>query len=122
VLVIEDEEGVRAFTKAALERTGYKVLLAENGRQALELLAGPSGVDLAVLDLVMPVVGGVEAFAEMRNKWPKLAVLVASGYSRQEAKRLGIPGDLPYIEKPYTAQMLAAAVAKALKGHARKRE
>jgi len=52
----------------------------------------------------------------MRKTRPGLAVLIASGYSRQEAQRLGAPGDLPFIEKPYTAETLAAAVDEALKG------
>ena len=114
ILVVDDEEPVRAFTKAALERLGHRVLLAENGRQALDLLASHAGADLVVLDIIMPVVGGAEAFSEMRRRWPELAVLVASGYSRQEGQRLGIPGDLPYIEKPYTAQTLREAIDKAL--------
>jgi CheY-like chemotaxis protein len=119
VLVIEDEEYVRSFTKTALERLGHRVLLAENGQQALDLLSSQGEVDLVLLDIILPVLGGVEAFYEMRKKWPKLAVLVASGYNRLEALRLGIPGELPFLEKPYTAQTLAAAVDKALKARAR---
>ncbi len=117
VLVVDDEQPVRAFTKAALERTGCRVLLADNGRQALDQLRGQAAVDLVILDIIMPTVGGVEAFIEMRKIWPQLPVLVASGYSREEARRLGIPGDLPFIQKPYTAQALAAAVGDALKAH-----
>ena len=114
MLVVDDEEPVRAFTKAALERLGHRAVLAENGRQALELLCSPSEIDLVLLDIVMPVVGGVEAFSEIRKKWPTLAVLIASGYSRQEAQRLGIPDEVPFIEKPYTMPRLAAAIEKAL--------
>ena len=114
VLVVDDEEPVRAFTKAALERLGHRAVLAENGRQALELLCSPSEIDLVLLDIVMPVFGGVEAFSEIRKKWPTLAVLIASGYSRQEAQRLGIPDEVPFIEKPYTMPRLAAAIEKAL--------
>jgi CheY-like chemotaxis protein len=116
VLVVDDEDHVRGYTKAALERLGYDVLLAQNGRQALELLGSHAGVNLVVLDILMPVVGGVEAFAEIRARWPKLRVLVASGYSQQEAERLGMPGDVQFLEKPYTVQTLAVAVEKALKG------
>ena len=114
VLVVDDEAPVRAFTKDALEMLGHRVLLAENGQQALDLLGSNAGVDLVVLDVIMPVVGGVEAFSEMRRRWPRLAILVASGYSRQEAQHLGIPADWPVLEKPYTLQMLADAVDNAL--------
>lgn len=115
VLVVDDEEPVRAFTKAALERLGHTVLLADNGRQALDLLASRDDVELVLLDIIMPVVGGVEAFSEMGRKWPNLAVLIASGYNRQEACRLGMPPEVPFLEKPYTVQMLAAAVERVLK-------
>ncbi len=115
VLVVDDEEQILTFTKAALERFGYRVLVAHNGQQALDVLGNERGVDLVVLDVIMPVVGGVEAFCEMRRKWPELAVLVASGYSREEACRLGMPPDLPFLEKPYTLQILGAAVERSLK-------
>jgi CheY-like chemotaxis protein len=122
VLVVDDEEAVREFTKAALERLGYIVVLAENGRQALDLLCSRGDVDLVLLDLIMPVMGGVEAFSDMLKKWPKLPVLVASGYSRQETQRLGIPDDALFIEKPYTVERLAAAVEKTLRAPTRKHE
>ena len=114
VLVVDDEGPVSEFTRAALEALGHRVLLAENGRQALDLLSSNSGVDLVVLDLIMPVVGGVDAFSEMRKRWPELAILVASGYSRYEAQHLGMPAGVPFLEKPYTIQMLADAVDQTL--------
>jgi PAS domain S-box-containing protein len=114
VLVVDDEEPIRTLTKAALEGFGHRVLLAEDGRQALDLLDHDAEVDLVILDIIMPVVGGIEAFAEMRRRWPKLAILVVTGLGRYEAHRLGIPGDLPFLEKPFTIQMLAGAVDKAL--------
>ena len=119
VLVVDDEESVRVFTKAALERLGHRVLLAANGRQALDLLGSNADVDLIVLDVIMPVVGGVEAFSEMRRRWPGLAILVVTGYSWHEAQHLGMPGDLPFLEKPYTIQTLADAVDKALQSRLR---
>jgi CheY-like chemotaxis protein len=115
VLVVDDEEAVRTFMKAALQRLGHRALLAEDGRQALDLLR-TNDVDLVLLDIVMPVMGGPEAFAEMRAKWPRLAILVASGYNREEARRLGIPDDLPFLDKPYTLQALGRAIEKALVG------
>jgi CheY-like chemotaxis protein len=113
---VDDDEPVREFTKVALERFGHRVLLAEDGRQALELLGRRKKIDLALLDVTMPVLGGPEALSQIRAKWPNVAVLIASGYSQQEACRLGIPEDLPFLAKPYTVQALAAAVDRALKG------
>jgi PAS domain S-box-containing protein len=115
VLIVDDEEHICALTKAALERLRYGVLVAHNGQEALDILGSRDDVDLVMLDIVMPVVGGVEAFADMRRRWPNLTFLVTSGHSQQEAHRLGMPADLPFLAKPFTMQMLAAAVDKALK-------
>ena len=119
ILVVDDDKAVLGFTKAALEKLGHRVLVAENGRQALEALGRNADCDLVVLDIVMPVLGGVEAFAEMRARWPEVATLITTGYSRQEAVRLGMPADLPFIEKPYSMQALGTAVENALaaRGH-----
>lgn len=114
VLIVDDEGYVLKLAKAALERLGHRVLLANNGAEALAVLERDPSVDLVVLDIVMPLVGGVEAFNEMRSRWPRLPILIASGYNRSEAQRLGLPEDLPFLEKPYTIQALAAAVASAL--------
>jgi two-component system cell cycle sensor histidine kinase/response regulator CckA len=114
VLIIDDEEPVRAFTASALGKLGHRVLLAGNGREALEVLSNNADVDVVLLDVVMPNMGGAETLAEIRKRRPDLAVLATSGYSRQEAIRLGIPADLPFIDKPFTAQRLAAAIGAAL--------
>ena len=115
VLVVDDEAAVRTFSEAALECLGYNVVLAENGRAALEALRSNRGIDLVLLDLVMPVMGGAEAFAAIRKEWPNIAVLLSSGYSRHEADRLGLPQDVPILEKPYSVQNLKAALGTALK-------
>ena len=114
VLVVDDEEAVRTFMQAALEMFGYRVLLAADGLQARNMLDNNADIDLVVLDVVMPVLGGAEALHEMRKKRPELAFLVVSGFSRSEAEHLGIPADVPFLEKPYTIQTLAGAVDKAL--------
>jgi signal transduction histidine kinase len=114
VLVADDEEPIRALAKAALESFGHHVLLAGDGRQALELLSSQSGVELVVLDLVMPGMPGAEVFTELRGRWPRLPILVVTGFSRHEAQELGIPRDQPFLEKPYTIQLLAEAVDRVL--------
>ena len=122
VLVVDDEEPIRAFTQAALEMSGYRVLLAEDGRQASEVLGSYAGVDVVLLDVVMPVLGGVEAFYEMRRRWPEVVFLVVSGYSQEEVQNLGIPAGVPFLEKPYTIQTLAAAIDRALQSRGRSGE
>jgi two-component system, cell cycle sensor histidine kinase and response regulator CckA len=119
VLVVDDEEPVRSFMQAALEISGYRVLIAGDGRQAENVL-NSADVDLVLLDIVMPVLGGAESLYEMRKHWPDLAFLVVSGYSRVEAEHLGIPPDIPFLQKPYTIETLASAVDRALQPHVRK--
>lgn len=114
VLVVDDEVSVRSLAEAALECLGHKVLLADNGRSALESLRANNGIDLVLLDLIMPVMGGPETFTEIRRQWPNLPILLSSGYSRDEARRLGLPDDAPLLEKPYTVQKLKTAIATAL--------
>ncbi len=113
VLVVDDDRAVRTFTKAALERLGHNALLAENGKEALEVLRGSQAVDLVLLDMVMPEVGGAEVFAEIQARWPGLPVVVVSGYSHEEAQRVGIPNNQPFLAKPYTVQSLASAIENA---------
>jgi PAS domain S-box-containing protein len=115
VLVVDDEDDICEYTKAALGRFGYRVVTAANGREALDVLATRRDVRVIVLDVVMPVMGGVEALGEIHKQRPDVAIVVASGYSHQEAARLGIPGDMPFIAKPYTLKTLAAAVEAALR-------
>ncbi|HWQ56368.1 MAG TPA: PAS domain S-box protein [Bryobacteraceae bacterium] len=115
VLVVDDEPAVRSFAKSALGRLGHTVLLAEDGQRAIELLEKNGSVDLVLLDVVMPVIGGGEVAGTIRKRWPDVSVLVTSGYNQEEARRLGsLPEGLPFIPKPYTLQRLASAVRSAL--------
>ncbi len=116
VLVVDDEESVRDFLARALRRRGYEVIVAEDGKQALTLWESrPSGVDLVLVDLVMPVMGGHEFVAEIKRRAPKVKLLLTSGYEEAEVRRLcAAYGDVQFIQKPYSAQDLAEKVKKAI--------
>ena len=116
ILVAEDEAGVREFLRCALERAGYKVLLARNGKEGLSLWhRHRDAISLVLLDLIAPVAGGPSLLAEIRRGVPGARVLVTSGYEEAEAERLcGSPADTLYIQKPYTATALLAKVKAAL--------
>ncbi len=115
VLVVDDEPDVRDFIRSALGRLGYNTLLAANGREALDILAATGAVDLVILDIVMPVLGGGETLMEIRKRRPGMPVLITSGYNREEADRLGaLPPDVAFIQKPYTAAKLTEAVQDVL--------
>ena len=115
VLVVDDEEPVRKFLAAALRRCGYHVLEAADGREALAVCERTERVDGVVLDIVMPVMGGSEFLPEVKRRRPELKVLLTSGYSEAEAKRLCSSYEgAAFIQKPYTAQALARAVEELL--------
>jgi len=121
VLLVDDEEIIRATAGSMLEEVGYKVTLAEHGRQAADLyrsnVEAGRPFDLVILDLIMPVMKGVEAFHEIRRADPDAKVLLASGFSMgSDVEELLVAGALGFIQKPYRFSTLARAVAKAIQG------
>jgi signal transduction histidine kinase/CheY-like chemotaxis protein len=116
VLVVDDEIAVRDFIAAVLRKKGYRVLTASDGREALGVVEREHGqVDLVVLDVIMPVMGANEVVPGLKERVPRLKVLLTSGYSESEARRLcaAFPGSA-FIQKPYTAQQIAQAVENLL--------
>ena len=116
VLVVDDESIVRQLAWAALERLGYRVAVAESGPAAITALArDPRAIDLLVLDLSMPGMGGQEALSRLRAIRPDLPVIMSSGYSEAECLRLFENERLSgFLQKPYTAATLARVVEQAL--------
>ena len=93
-------------TTDMLERLGCFVAGVGSGEQALELLARGGSFDLLLTDLGLPGMSGEELAAEVRRKFPKLAVVIASGYGRP-----GVQGDgRQFISKPYSAIDLQQAL------------
>jgi len=116
ILLVDDEEMLRSLGRELLEELGYTVYLAENGEQALEVFAAQRNeISLVILDMVMPKMGGKEAFMHLREQAPGLKVLFCSGYScdgtGDELVELGASG---FIQKPYNRGGLSRAVAAAL--------
>jgi PAS domain S-box-containing protein len=80
VLLAEDEPQVRRLIHTVLEQAGYSVFVAEDGEQALRIAQGLAHVDLLLSDVRMPHLGGVELARRLRETWPRLQVLLMSGY------------------------------------------
>jgi PAS domain S-box-containing protein len=116
VLVTEDEDTIRALSRRILEREGYTVLEARDGREAIRVAAGYSSrIDLLVTDMVMPNVGGSELFAHLRLLRPDLRVLFVSGYTDDDIVRRGLKDAASaFLQKPFSARALAAAARAAL--------
>lgn len=117
VLVADDEPMVRSFVRAALERKGYRVLAAGNGEEAVGILEEHRGaVDLVLLDLVMPALGGEEVAAFLARTQPGVKVLLMSGYSEKEAERIFAGRPIAaFLQKPFAAARLAERVDEVLR-------
>ena len=116
ILVVDDEEIVRSIAKRVLERQGYTVILAEDGKAAVEaLVQWKAEIALVLLDMTMPVMSGEEAFREIRMLSPDVRVVLSSGYNEVEAiRRFTNKGLAGFIQKPYTSVDLARKVKTVL--------
>jgi PAS domain S-box-containing protein len=116
VLVIDDERLVRTVAQMTLEKSGYTVLLAEDGKQAIELFGRYySQIGCVVLDLAMPVMDGEETLPRLISLRPDIPVILSSGFGEDEAVRRFQGKRLAgFLQKPYRAADLAAKVANAI--------
>jgi PAS domain S-box-containing protein len=116
ILVVDDEEIVRKLAKTVLERYGYTVILAEDGKAGVEALSQrKSDISLVLLDMTMPVMSGEEAFRQIRMITPDVRVVLSSGYNEVEAiRRFTNKGLAGFIQKPYTPVGLARKVKTVL--------
>ena len=117
ILVVDDEETVQKTAKSALERFGYKVLIAGNGFEGVGMHRNMADqISLVLLDLAMPVMGGEEAFQKMKLARPDVKVILSSGYDETDVvTRFAGKGIDGFIQKPYTASALAQKVQDVLK-------
>jgi two-component system cell cycle sensor histidine kinase/response regulator CckA len=116
ILVVDDDEGVRAFAVAALRRCGLEVLVAPSGREALEIYERRGGEIRAVLlDRTLPGAGGEEVFSAIRRLRPDVRVILMSGYAEERvAGAFAGPALAGFLRKPFTPEALAREVRKAL--------
>lgn len=118
ILVVDDEDIVRALVTRALREAGYRVVQAQHGAAALALLEGGCDtIDLVISDLVMPVVGGREVARWVATHCPGLPVLFISGYPRTylEAHDL-YDAAVPLLRKPFLPSRLLEAVQELVPG------
>ncbi|MCD2325395.1 response regulator [Sphingomonas sp. IC-56] len=109
VLVVEDEDMVRAIAERALSRQGYTVVTAENGEVALEMLEGMDRPDLLISDVVMPLMDGPSMARQVRRKHPDLPILFMSGYAEEQLRRSIDLDNVAFLPKPFSVQQLAEA-------------
>ena len=117
ILLVDDEEFIRITAKSMLESMGYEVLLAENGKEGVDLFEKEyKNIDLVILDMIMdPGIDGLETYRRIHAMLPSQKTIIASGFSENErvmkAQELGAG---VYIRKPYSLEMLGTAIRSAL--------
>jgi two-component system cell cycle sensor histidine kinase/response regulator CckA len=116
ILLVEDEEGLRALNARGLASRGYTVLQAGNGLEAIEVLEKSAGrVDLVVSDVVMPEMDGPTLLRELRSRSPDLKVIFVSGYAEDAfQKHLPAPGKFDFLAKPFTLKQLVEKVKETI--------
>ncbi|MGC4085548.1 MAG: ATP-binding protein [Vicinamibacterales bacterium] len=116
ILLAEDEDAVRALATLALQRSGYTVLAARGGQEALDMAASYSGeIAILVTDVVMPHIDGRQLAAALEQRQPALKVLFLSGYTDDAVVRHGIlHQQVAYLQKPYSLAALARKVREVL--------
>ncbi len=112
ILVIDDEELIRITASALLVNLGYKVILATNGLEGVTTFQeAKDEIDLVILDMIMPIMGGREAFLKLREIDPTIPVIIASGFAKEEdmsaLKSQGVNG---FLNKPFRRAELAEKV------------
>ena len=110
--MVDDEEMVLRVTTPMLQRYGYQVVTAPNGAAAVKIVREHSHeLALIILDLMMPVMNGEEALAQIKAIQPKIPVILSSGYDQRQAQeRFGNKDLAGFIQKPYSVQKLLETV------------
>ena|SRR2546426_9371809 len=112
ILVADDEEVVRRFLCAVLQRHDYHLLIAKDGVEALTLARKYNGhIDLLLSDIDMPALNGIELARQLSAERPAMRILLMSGTPDHVP-----PASYSFLEKPFTLQMLASTIHEVLEG------
>ncbi|MCA9498264.1 MAG: response regulator [Nitrospirales bacterium] len=118
VLVVDDEPDVRKVVRMTLEKTGYDVIEAEDGEKAIEAIhqgENPLMLDVIITDIRMPKINGVEAINYFQQQWPRVPLIVLTGFPDMEmATGFLNKGIVDYLVKPVEKEKLIKSVATAM--------
>jgi two-component system cell cycle response regulator CpdR len=117
ILLVDDEEPIRAFLKRGLEVDGHEVTVAIDGADGLERLGEAGGAfDLLLTDIRMPMMDGIALALAAKRDHPNLTVLLMTGFADQRERANGLEGVvLDVLTKPFSLSDLRAKVAQALR-------
>ncbi|HEY5995469.1 MAG TPA: PAS domain-containing protein, partial [Candidatus Deferrimicrobiaceae bacterium] len=118
ILVVEDEESVRRLVRETLERAGYRVLVAADGEEGLDVSSRfPGEIPIVLSDIVMPRMGGFEMVDRLESVRPGIRVVLMSGYSAESVTHQGSMGKgRLYIQKPFRPDALIRTIREAMGG------
>ncbi len=116
VLIIEDEKAVRELLRVGLTSLGFRVLVAADAREAVDLVAtGGSEIDLVVSDVVLPGESGPDAVERIKEILPEIRVIFVSGYADDLIAGKGeLDASAPFLQKPFTASQIAELIRDTL--------
>ncbi len=114
ILVVEDEEMLRDLITATVSALGYRVAAAQNGLDALNIYKTGGKIDLIISDMLMPGMGGMDLFKEVRAIDPAAKFILVTGYSLAEQDREILSKMNAVLMKPYTSELIAATIRTVL--------
>jgi two-component system, cell cycle sensor histidine kinase and response regulator CckA len=116
ILVVDDQPTVRRMAHRLLSEWGFRVFEAETGEEAMEVLeTARAGVQLVIVDVVMPLADGVQVTRHIQERWPGQRVLYMSAHPAEVLAQYGLAElDVPFLAKPFTRDELLTKVSAAL--------
>ncbi len=116
ILVIDDQPTVRRMAHRLLSEWGFRVFEAESGEEGMEVLdTAKSGIQLVMVDIVMPFADGVQVTSRIRERWPAQRILYMSAHPAEVLMEYGLTElDAPFLAKPFTRDELLVKVSEAL--------
>lgn len=116
ILLVDDEDMIRNLGKRLLERAGYKVIPAKTGEEALEIYEGQGkSIDLVIIDLIMPGMGGRQALIELKRINPNAIIIISSGYAPEGLENKAMDtGASGFVGKPFNSAILLDTVRSLL--------
>jgi len=118
ILLAEDKESLRELAQETLDDLGYRLILASNGIEAVQLFTSNSSkIDLVIMDAAMPGMSGPDAFVEISALRPNLGVILTTGYTTETASLTSpVEKGALVVQKPYGARILSRAIRLVLEG------
>ena len=116
ILVVDDQPTVRRMAHRLLSEWGFRVFEAESGEEAMEVLeTARSGVQLVIVDVVMPLADGVQVTRHIHERWPGQRILYMSAHPAEVLAEYGLSElEVPFLAKPFTRDELLTKVSEAL--------